>query len=83
MTPKSRPRDLGSPDRLFFDDPEKVHHFLGFSPNTLKAWESKGLKIHTWTINKRPIKGVIVSEFWAWFDLFEKKEHITEVKEVA
>jgi hypothetical protein len=56
MTPKSRPRDLGSPDRLFFDDPEKVHHFLGFSPNTLKAWESKGLKIHTWTINKRPIK---------------------------
>jgi hypothetical protein len=48
------------PDRLFFDDPEKVHHFLGFSPATLKAWEEKGLKIHTWTINKRPIRGVIV-----------------------
>lgn len=71
MTPK-KPRELGCPDRLFFDDPGKLQHFLGYSVDTLKAWESKGLKLRTWTINKRPVRGVIVSEFWEWFDLHEQ-----------
>jgi hypothetical protein len=44
--------------------------------SAVKAWESKGLKIHTWTINKRPIRGVIVSEFWAWFDAHEVRHDV-------
>jgi len=70
---KSRPRDFGCPDRLLFDDPAKVQHYLSRSVDTLLRWaDSFGLRIHIWRIGKQHIRGVIVSEYWAWFDAHEE-----------
>ncbi len=73
MKPRAaRPRNFGCPDRLLFDDPEKLEHFLSRSVDTMQRYERKyGLRIHTWRIGGKNVRGVIVSEFWAWFDAHE------------
>lgn len=65
-------RVFGCPDRLLFDDPQKLQHYLGRSVDTIERWsKAYGMKIRVWKIGKQPIRGVIVAEYWAWFDAHE------------
>jgi hypothetical protein len=62
----SEPRQFGCPPILWFDDAEKLHHFLGRSVETLCRWETRGLQVHAVRQGDRLYRYVVVEEFFSW-----------------
>ena len=71
MRPRNASRSFGCPPILWFDDGEKLHHYLGRSADTLARWAVDGLVIHTVKRGDRQQRYVVVAEFLAFLDALE------------
>jgi hypothetical protein len=71
MKPRKISRSFGCPPVLWFDDPEKFHHYTGRSVDTIERWASDGLRIHSMTRGGREYKYVLIDEFLAFMAAVE------------
>lgn len=72
MKPRNGSRSFGCPPILWLDDPEKLHHYLGRSAETIERWAEDGLRIHSKPRGERMYRYVLTDEFLAFLNASEK-----------
>jgi hypothetical protein len=77
MKPRTEmPRLFGCPPILWFDDPEKLHHYLGKSVSTLHRMEKeRGLRIHATSQGKY----VKLDEYLACLEADERRTAVARL----
>lgn len=70
---KAQQRSFGCPPVLWFDDPDKVHHFTGRSVDTLERWAEDGLRVHQVKRGDRLYRYVVTEEFLSFLAASEER----------
>jgi hypothetical protein len=72
MKPRKIARSFGCPPILWLDDPEKLHHFLGRSADTIERWAQDGLKMHQVNRGGRLYRYIMLDEFIVFLTAIEQ-----------